>query len=64
MKIPKIQFTKIIKAIVTDTVLIVGLGGVSYGLFEIYSPLAPIFVGSFMIYLVLPTKKAKTPKKR
>jgi len=63
MKIPKIQFVKILKAIITDLLFMVGLSGIAYGIWQIYSPLAFIFLGSFIIYMVLPSKKAKSTEK-
>jgi len=59
MKISKKQIAKIFKAILTDVVFLVGLSGVAYGLWQIYSPLSYIFLGFFIIYAVLPSKKAK-----
>lgn len=63
MKITKKQIFKVLKAIVTDLLFMVGLSSVAYGIWQIYSPLAFIFLGSFIIYMVLPAKKAKSTEK-
>ncbi|GAG04895.1 unnamed protein product [marine sediment metagenome] len=63
MKIPKKQIAKILKAVTTDTLFVIGLAGISFGLWEIYHPTAYIFLGSFIIYMVLPSKKAKNTEK-
>ena len=40
---------KLVKSLSLDLIGVVGLVGVSFGVYQIYQPLAPIVAGSFLM---------------